>query len=65
MKQVYLDGVKECERMYNAGYTFTELEDHIGTEAKIGGYKWEEWCDGFKSAILHFEKIESAASILS
>ena len=54
MRQAYLQGVKDCERMYNAGYTFTELEDFVGLESRIGG------CLGFRASIEHFEKVEAS-----
>ena len=62
MKQAYLLGVKDCERMYDAGYTFTELEDYVGLESEIGGYKWAGWCEGYRDAITHFAKLEEIAN---
>ena len=61
MKPTYLNGVKEAEHMYNIGYTFTELEAFIEKESRIGGYKWSEWCDGFRDSVTHFERLENIA----
>ena len=61
MKQAYLKGVKLCEAMYQSGCTFDELGYYIGVEAEIGGYKWEDWGEGFRDCIKHLERLEMIA----
>ena len=58
MKTTYLQGVKQAERMYQSGYTFTELRDFIDLEEEVGGSKWANWSEGFRDGIEHFERLE-------
>lgn len=64
MKQYYLEGVLSCERMYQSGFTFTELYAYIGeaeisTEVKIPTFAYLlDFKEGFIAAISHFERLE-------
>ena len=58
MKPTYLDGVKECEEFYQAGYTFTELIDYLERETLLVDYRWSDWVEGFTDGIEHFERLE-------
>lgn len=54
----YLQGVLDCERMYNKGVGFDNLMHFVKTEGEIGGWKWVVWSEGFIDAIEHFERLE-------
>lgn len=56
--KTYLEGVKECEAMYNNGVTLDELTQYIERETIIGGYLWVDWADGFCDCIGHLERLE-------
>ena len=63
MKPTYLEGIKDCEAMYKAGYSFVELKDFIKQEDSLVDYRWVNWVDGFTDAIKHFEKLDSEMSV--
>ena len=63
MKPTYLEGVKECESLYQSGLTFIELRSFIEKESSILDYRWSEWVLGFLDGIMHFEMLEGLYEI--
>ena len=58
-KPTYLQGLQECEKMFNIdGYTLEQLRDYIDNEGDLLDYRWTDWFDGFVGGIDHFVRLE-------
>lgn len=53
-KPRYLDGVIECENMWNSGSSVQALYDYLNEESRItsGDHRWSDWLNGFHDCLV-------------
>jgi len=51
----YLDGVIECEKLWDKKYHVREICEIYREEERIlsGDYRWKDWLDGFMDCLVH------------
>ena len=58
-KPTYLQGLQECEKMFNIdGYTLEQLRAYIDNEKDLLDYRWTDLLNGFVGGIDHFVRLE-------